>query len=149
MGLIHTFVEVTGEKTRREAFWLPTSSIGFKAYARDFESYLKFLRNLENKISTSAEIRYFYFSNYLKNDKECWKSWHVLLTSTKSCLTAKNEIHSRCLLDLKLVKSLICADKRPDFFIKINVSLKKCDFEFFPFLLSYRIGFKLQLHVFF
>ena len=40
-----------------------------------------------------------------------------------------------CLLDLKLVKG-------PGFFVKINVSVKKCDFEFvfvFVFLISYRI----------
>ena len=70
-------------------------------------------------------------------------------TSTKSYLTTKMRYIQWCLLDLKLVKSFICADKRPGFFIKINGSIKKCDFEFFLFLLSYRIGFKLQLYVFF
>ena len=94
MGLILTFVEVTGEKLVGRPFWLPTSSKGFGAHVRDFKSYLKFLRNLENKICTPAETRYFYFSNYLKNDKKCWKSRHTFLTSTKSNLTTKNEIHS-------------------------------------------------------
>ena len=94
MGLIHTFVEVTGEKLVGRPFWLPTSLKRFGAHVRDFKSYLKFLRNLENKICTPAETRYFYFSNCLKNDKECWKSRHALLSSTKSYLTTKNEIHS-------------------------------------------------------
>ena len=43
----------------------------FKTHARDFESYLKFLVNLENKICTIIETRYYYFSNHLKNYKEC------------------------------------------------------------------------------
>ena len=143
MGLIHTFVEVTGEKTGREAFFINR----VKGHSGDFESYLKFLRNLENKICTAAENRYFYFSNYFKDDKECWKSRHAFLTSTRSYLTTKNEIHS--MMSPWLKTRLICVDERPGFFIKINVSVKKCDFEFFLFLLSYRIGFKLQLHVFF
>ena len=46
----------------------------FKKHAGDFESYLKFLGNLENKICALVETRYFYFSVYLKNDKESWKS---------------------------------------------------------------------------
>ena len=41
-----------------------------KTHTRNFESYFKFSRNLENKICTFVETRYFYFSNYLKNDRE-------------------------------------------------------------------------------
>ena len=65
--------KLQGKNLVGRPFWLPTSSIDFKTHARDFESYLKFLRNLENKICMPAETRYFYFSNYLKNDKECGK----------------------------------------------------------------------------
>ena len=55
----------------------------FKTHARDFESYLKFLVNLENKICTIAKTRYYYFSNHLKNGKECGKSWaSIFLPST-------------------------------------------------------------------
>ena len=43
----------------------------FKTHTRDFESYLKVLRNLQNKICMIVETRYFPFSNYLKNDKKC------------------------------------------------------------------------------
>ena len=69
-GLIPAFVEVTGEN--RYGAFLALSFINrVKIPAGDFESYLKFLRNLENKICTLVETRYFYFSNYLKNDKEC------------------------------------------------------------------------------
>ena len=41
----------------------------FKTHASYFESYLKFLRNLQNKICTLVETRYFPFPNYLKNEK--------------------------------------------------------------------------------
>ena len=43
----------------------------FETHARDFESYLKVLRNLQNKICMIVETRYFSFSNYLKHDKKC------------------------------------------------------------------------------
>ena len=43
----------------------------FKTHAHDFERYLKFLVNLENKICTIIETRYYYFSNHLENGKEC------------------------------------------------------------------------------
>ena len=44
------------------------------SHAHDFDSYLKFLGNLKNKIGGIVETKYFYFSNYLKNDKESWES---------------------------------------------------------------------------
>ena len=44
-----------------------------------------------------------------------------------------------CLVDVKLVKGLICSQKRLGFSVNINISVKKCDFEFFLFLLSHRI----------
>ena len=43
----------------------------FETHAHDFKRCLKFLVNLESKICTTVETRYYYFSNYLKNGKEC------------------------------------------------------------------------------
>ena len=105
----------------------------FRTHARDFESSLKFLRNLENKICTLAETRYFCFTNYLKNDKNVENCGHAFFTTTKSYLSTKMRYIWWCLLYLKLVKTLICSQKRPGFPVKINISVKKCDFDFFLF----------------
>ena len=109
----------------------------FKTHARDFDSYLRFLGNLENKTGTLVVTRYFYFSNHLKSDKESWKSRARVFKFYQVIFIYK---YIRwCLLDLKLVKSLICFHKRPGFSVNINVSVKKCDFEFFLFF-YYHIG---------
>ena len=80
------------------------------------------------------------FSNYPKNDNECWKS----RTRLKSIIYLQKMRYIRwCLVDLKLVKGLIFSYKRLGFSVKINISVKKCEFEFFLLLLSYRIGLKL------
>ena len=49
----------------------------FKTRARDFDSYLKFFGNLENKISSFVETKYFSFSNYLKNNEKVENCGHV------------------------------------------------------------------------
>ena len=104
----------------------------FKTHARDFESYLKFLVNLENKICTIAKTRYYYFSNHLKNGKECGKSWaSIFLPST--IYLQKMRYIPWFLFDLKLVKSLICSYKRPGFPVNVNVSVKSYDSELFLF----------------
>ena len=66
----------------------------FKTRARDFDSYLKFFGNLENKISSLVETKYFSFSNYLKNNEKVENCGHAFLTSTKSYLSTKNGINS-------------------------------------------------------
>ena len=72
------FIEVQLESTSSnmpDLLYMNSAWHIFKTHACDFESYLEFLGNLENKICTLVETRYFYYSNDLKNDKECWKSW--------------------------------------------------------------------------
>ena len=91
MGLILTFVEVTGEKLLGRSFWLSTSSKGFGAHVRDFKSCLKFLRNLENKICTPEKPGIFIFqiiSRMTKNVENRGTRF------SKSYLTTKNEICS-------------------------------------------------------
>ena len=123
--------------------WIALKKI-FSTHARDFESYLKFLRNLENKYCTPIETRYFYFSNYFKNYKEYWKLWARVFNFYQVRFICKKVRCIRwCLTDFKLVKGLICSYKRLDFSVKINDSVKKYDFKFFLLLLSYRIGIKL------
>ena len=115
----------------------------FKTHARDFESYLKFLGSLENKICTLVETGIFIFQIISRTTKNVENRGHTFLISTKFYLSTKNEIHSMMSRYLKLVKSLMRSHKRLGFSIKINVSVKKCDFEFFLLLLSYRTGIKL------
>ena len=104
----------------------------FKTHTRDFESYLKVLRNLQNKICMIVETRYFPFSNYLKNDKKCWKL-QARVFNVCQVLFIHEKWDTFSDVSLRLVK-------RPGLFVKINVSVKKCDFEFFSFfLLWYRI----------
>ena len=45
----------------------------FKTLAHDFDGYLKFFVNLENKICLLVETKYFSFSYCLKNNEKCWK----------------------------------------------------------------------------
>ena len=44
---------------------------------------------------------------------------------------------------LKIREKFDLFSKKTGFSVKINVSVKNCDFEFFVFLLSYKIGIKL------
>ena len=137
------FIEVQLESTSSnmpDLLYMNSAWHIFKTHACDFESYLEFLGNLENKICTLVETRYFYYSNDFKNDKECWKSWHALLTSTKYCLSTKNEIHSMISRWLKTCQKFDLFWQKT---LLLNVSVKKCDFEFFLLLLSHRIRIKL------
>ena len=122
MGLILTFVEVTGEKLVGRPFWLPTSSKGFGAHVRDFKSYLKFLRNLENKICTPEKPGIFIFQIISRMTKNVENR---ATRFSKSYLTTKNEICSLMSPWLKTYQKFHFADKRSGFFIKINGSFKK------------------------
>ena len=113
----------------------------FKTHAHNFERYLKFLVNLKSKICTIVKTGYYYFSNYLKNGKECWKLWARIFRPSTIYLQKMRYIRW-FLFDLKLIKSLICSHKRPGFPVIINVSVKKHDFQFFLFY--YYIGYELN-----
>ena len=113
----------------------------FKTRARDFDSYLKFFGNLENKISSLVETKYFSFSNYLKNNEKVENCGHVQLLPSPIYLQKLGDIRRR-FLDLKLVK-------RPALFVKINISVKNVT-QVLSFLVSYGLyNFKTIVTCFF
>ena len=86
----------------------------FKTHGNYSESYLKFLRNLQNNSCKLVETRYLSFSNYLKNDKNVENCGCKVLFFYKKSDKFDDKFDT-------LVKRL-------GFFVKIHVSVKKCDF---------------------
>ena len=115
----------------------------FRTHARDFESSLKFLRNLENKICTLAETRYFCFTNYLKNDKKCWKLWARIFYYYQVLFIYKNEIHLMMSPLLKTRQNFDLFSEKTWFLCKDKYFRQKVWLRLFSFF-CYHIGYILN-----
>ena len=104
----------------------------FKIHDSCFESYLKFLRILQNKICTLVETRYFFFQMISRMTKNVENCGHAFLMSTKSYLSTKNEIHSMMYPWLK-------TRQKTWFLCKNKCFRQKMWLRVLFFLLSYRI----------